>query len=456
MQNAITLYGYETNMLPDQPDTNQNSENNDSTEEQLTGRILCVDDEQPILLSLKRVFRRSKHEVSIANSAAEALEFLEENEVDVVISDMRMPEMDGNRFLSEVAERWPKTMRMLLTGYSDIESTVGAINKGGIYRYIAKPWDDTDLLMCVQRALEIKSLRSERDKLFSITREQNEELLALNNSLEQKVRERTKKLEESNRNIELAYDESITVFSRIIGMREDNASISSEEVAKAADLVGAKLQLTDEQRKNLNYAAFLHDIGKIGLSDDLLKTPYSSLDNTQKEQFQQHCINGEALLLSLAPLHNASSIIRSHHEQVGGGGYPDGLKGDDIPIEARILFVVNEFNDLQSGILLGKPQSAQFASEYLQSHVGLRYDQSVVDAFLDINKSLDRNKSIQKELILDINNVEPGMILAEDIYLRDKVLMLRSGQVLTDTFIQKYKKLKQASNESTMLKIITN
>ena len=107
-------------MLPDQPDTNQNSDNNDSTEEQLTGRILCVDDEQPILLSLKRVFRRSKHEVSIANSAAEALEFLEENEVDVVISDMRMPEMDGNRFLSEVAERWPNTMRMLLTGYSDI------------------------------------------------------------------------------------------------------------------------------------------------------------------------------------------------------------------------------------------------------------------------------------------------------------------------------------------------
>jgi len=100
--------------------------NNNPESEPLTGRILCVDDESQILMSLKRVFRRSGHTVSTANSAADGLKHLAENEIDIVISDMRMPEMDGHHFLAEVAKLYPQTVRMLLTGYSDMESTIGA------------------------------------------------------------------------------------------------------------------------------------------------------------------------------------------------------------------------------------------------------------------------------------------------------------------------------------------
>jgi len=171
--------------------------NNNPESEPLTGRILCVDDESQILMSLKRVFRRSGHTVSTANSAADGLKHLAENEIDIVISDMRMPEMDGHHFLAEVAKLYPQTVRMLLTGYSDMESTIGAINNGSIYRYIAKPWDDTDLLMCAQRALEIKNLRDERDQLNSLTQQQNKDLQDLNKSLEAKVKERTAELEAS-------------------------------------------------------------------------------------------------------------------------------------------------------------------------------------------------------------------------------------------------------------------
>ncbi len=423
--------------------------------EPLKGRILCVDDESQILMSLKRVFRRSGHTVSTANSGADGLAFLAENEVDIVISDMRMPEMDGHHFLAEVAKLYPETVRMLLTGYADMESTIGAINNGSIYRYIAKPWDDTDLLMCAQGALEIKNLRDERDQLNALTVKQNEDLQSLNTSLEAKVRERTAELEASKGEIERGYLDSIAVFARIIGMREGETAAQGERIANAASLVADQLELNETQKKDLHYASLLHDIGKIGLSDDLLKTPYDQMNDEQKEQFQQHTTNGEALLVTLPPLHGAASIIRSHHEQVSGGGYPDQLKGDDIPIESRILLVVNEYEELLSGMLAGRALDSASAINYLVSHSKIRYDSAVVEAFIAINKNLEQTKSVQKEMILNIDNVEPGMILAEDVYLRENVLMLRSGQVLTATFIAKYKTLKKGSKDSMLLKIRT-
>jgi response regulator RpfG family c-di-GMP phosphodiesterase len=422
----------------------------------LKGRILCVDDEAQILMSLKRMFRRSGHKVHIANSAAEGLEWLADNEVDIVISDMRMPEMDGHQFLTEVANQWPQTVRMLLTGYSDMESTIGAINNGSIFRYIAKPWDDTDLQMCVERALENKFLRDERDRLESLTRQQNDDLQALNQSLEAKVKERTKELVESRRVIESAYDDSIAVFARIIDLREGDSQGRSGHIVEQADRVAKRLKLDEIQRKDLQYAAQLHNIGKIGLPDDLIMTPYEKMEPDQKALYQQHSTNGEALLMALGPLSRAATIIRSHHEQVGGNGYPDKLSGEDIPIEARILFVVAEYDDLRSGALLGTPMDSAAAIRYLKSNAGRRYDERVVEEFVLINKDLEESQSVRKELILSIDNVEPGMILAEDVYLRENVLMLRAGQTLTATFIAKYKSLKDESQDSRLLKIVTS
>jgi len=442
-------------MLESQLDTHS-----DAANEPFRGSILCVDDEKQILTSLKRLFRRAGHTVNLANSAAEGLEFLQDNSVDLVISDMRMPEMDGNAFLSRVAEDWPQTVRLLLTGYSDMESTVGAINRGSIYRYIAKPWDDTDILLSVQSALETKHLRDERKRLNELTQRQNVELQELNSSLEQKVESRTQqlknavdKLAQSNDQIKQAYVDSIAIFSRLINSREGEETAHGERIADLADLVAVDLELDETFRENLRYAALLHDIGKMGLPDALLKTPYSSLSDEQKTLYQQHSINGEALLLSLGPLTEASAIIRSHHEQYGGGGFPDQLKGDDIPLGARILGAVNDYDDLLSGSLVGKIMDNASAGAYLQNNIGKRYDKTVVTSLLSIIKENNTTQPVNKELILNIDDVVPGMILAEDVYLRENVLMLRSGQILTESFIDKFKSLKNEANETTSLKI---
>ncbi|MEM7431065.1 MAG: response regulator [Pseudomonadota bacterium] len=128
--------------------------------EQVRANILFVDDEQPILKSLKRLMRQTGHTIHIAESGNQGLQVLEQQNIDVVVSDMRMPQMDGAVFLAEVAQRWPDTVRMLLTGYAELSSAIEAINNGAISRYLTKPWQDEDLVLCIQQAVENKRLKT--------------------------------------------------------------------------------------------------------------------------------------------------------------------------------------------------------------------------------------------------------------------------------------------------------
>lgn len=145
--------------------------------------ILFVDDEPNTLSALRRLFHPSGYRVITAQGGVEGLEVLARDAVDLVVSDMRMPDMNGAQFLEKVGERWPETVRILLTGYADIDVTIDAINKGGIYRYISKPWDDRDVSLTVEQALAGKRLEREKQKLEALTRQQNDELKSLNASL---------------------------------------------------------------------------------------------------------------------------------------------------------------------------------------------------------------------------------------------------------------------------------
>ncbi len=156
--------------------------------------ILCVDDEPNILSALRRLFRGQGYRVHTAESAKAGLELLEREQVDLVISDMRMPEMNGADFLEIVRARWPATLRLLLTGYADVQSILGAINRGEIYRYITKPWDDGDIVLVVRHALERVALEKDKARLEALTQAQNESLRELNATLEQKVEQRTAEL----------------------------------------------------------------------------------------------------------------------------------------------------------------------------------------------------------------------------------------------------------------------
>ena len=406
--------------------------------------ILCVDDESNILSSLRRLFRSEGYKILIAESGAAGLEILEQEPVDIVISDMRMPEMDGAEFLEQVAKRWPETVRLLLTGYADMQSTIDAINKGNIYKYINKPWEDTELKLTVHHAIEQKMLKEERDRLLVITEKQNAELKDLNANLEDKVQQRTAELKQTMGMLEKAHESlkknyiaSVKVFSGIIEMREGNAPGHSRRVAAHAHKLAGLMGLTGDKAQDVLFAALLHDIGKISLPDEVLSKPFSALSEAEKQKVYQHPILGEGILMAVEPLHNAARIISAHHECYDGRGYPARLKGDKIPKGAAILSVVNDYDGLQSGAIFPRQYSETEARKYIKEHRGLRYDPVVVDAFLKMLGEEPPQVAKQRPVSIKSEDLKAGMVLAKSIITKDGVLLLSDGHIIDEHIIEK-------------------
>jgi len=168
--------------------------------------ILIVDDEANILQALKRVFRREPYRVLTASSGAEGVEILQKEHVDLIISDQRMPEMDGTQFLARAKELYPETIRIILSGYTDVNSITEAINVGNVYKFILKPWEDEALRTTIRESLDIARLQRENKALTETIKKQNEELKYLNKNLGKEVENRIAEIELQNEALKLARD----------------------------------------------------------------------------------------------------------------------------------------------------------------------------------------------------------------------------------------------------------
>lgn len=385
-------------------------------------RILVVDDEPGILSALRRLLRNRGFDVSTAESAALGLGLLERETFDAVISDMRMPGMNGAEFLEQVFLRWPDVKRILLTGFSDVDSTVAAINKGKIWRYIAKPWDDEDLVLTVQQACAHRNLMHENARLLALVQEQNEQLRLLNASLESKVEERTKALRQS-------FVNTVNVFSNMMEMRDGILAGHSRRVADLARRVAKKLGMDEKEVQEVFLAALLHDIGKLGLPDRAFEHPFSTLTPDLRAEVLKHPARGEMLLMPIEQLSGAAVLVRQHHEQFDGHGYPVGISGMEIQLGARILSVVNDFDALQLGLMTTHRFNRIEALHYLVENRGKRYDPSVVDAFSAVLTEAEPREFV--ELPLRPASLRPGQRLARDLFHHEGYLLLAKDHVLS-------------------------
>ncbi|MDE2440437.1 MAG: response regulator [Betaproteobacteria bacterium] len=424
--------------------------------------LLFVDDEPGILSALRRLFRQFGYRILVAESGAQGLVELEKTPVDLVISDMRMPEMDGATFLRQVRERWPEAIRILLTGYADVTSTIAAINEGEIYRYISKPWDDNEIVNVVREALERQKLEAENRRLTALTQAQNDELKNLNASLEQKVAERTAELQQALSFVEQAHGElkksfltSVQVFAGLVELRSGPAGSRlaghGRRVADQARTLAQRLGLPDAEVQNITLAGLLHDIGKLGLPDDLLGKPYNTLTQDQRAMVMKHSVIGQNILIAIEKFKEAAVLVRHHHECFDGSGYPDRLSGIAIPQGSRILSVVNDYDALQIGTLVQRPLRTEEAQAYLIDNRGKRYDPMVVDAFIKV--LAEAPKSGPTELPLRTMHLKGGMVLSRDLAHRDGYLLLAKGSVLTADIIGQLVKLEQSENHNLTLYI---
>jgi response regulator RpfG family c-di-GMP phosphodiesterase len=409
--------------------------------------ILCVDDEPNILSSLRRLFRAKGFQVRTAEGGQAGLALLETETVDLVISDMRMPEMDGAQFLAQVRVRWPDTVRLLLTGYSDITLIIDAINRGEIYRYITKPWDDYDIVLIVRQALERQALELEKKRLEALTRRQNEELKTLNASLEARVEARTAELRVANDSLQSANEKlksnfvtSIKVFSTLIEMRGGSLAGHSRRVADLSRRISLELQLDGKQVEEIFVAGLLHEIGKVGFADELLRTPVAMMKPEQLDAYRKHAVQAEQLLLPLQDLRAASEIITAQFERFDGTGFPERLAEKTIPLGARILTLASDYDNMQIGTLTQRLLSPEEARIIIVHSSGKRYDPEVVAAFVNVLGGVPREEAARErsgEIPVIARELLVGMVLSRDLITPSGLLMLSAEHVLDDRVIRK-------------------
>ena len=423
-------------------------------EEDTSARILCVDDEPSILSSLRRLFRANGYRILTAESGAAGLAMLETEPVDLIISDMRMPEMDGAQFLEKVRNSWPDTIRLLLTGYSDIQSILDAINRGEIFRYITKPWDDNDILLVVRHALERKALEQEKRRLEELSQRQNEELKELNASLEKKVEARTVELNSANDKLKTNFLTSIKVFSGMIEMRSEHLAGHSRRVADLARKIALKMGQTPQETQEIFIAALMHNIGKISFSDELLAKPLNLMNGEMLGAYRKHPIRGEQLLMPLENLRGAAKIIRSQQERFDGQGFPDALAGLAIPIGARILAIASDYYNLQIGGMIQRCLPAQEAMAVMLKSRGTRYDPIALNAFESIITGKEVEEAVPESL-LTTRQLQPGMVIARDLVTHDGVLLLSVEHVLNERLIQQILDFEASADAPIMVYVRT-
>jgi len=417
--------------------------------------LLLVDDEENILKSIRRALLREPYKILTARRGEEALDILEHNLIDLVISDARMPGMDGATLLAEVQKRWPSCMRILMTGYADLATTVKAINEGKIYRYISKPWDDDELRMVIRQAMEFHTSEIERKRLERLTQEQNRNLLELNRTLEQRVKERTAELEQTAEMVETAYQEltqsyvkTTMVFSSLIDQRLPSDRHSNSQVIAIIKQFCQHYQLEPELTRNLTMAASLYNLGKLTWDDEMLKQSSNQLNKHYGDIYRQYPAIGESLLMALEPLQAAAKLIRHHQERWAGGGFPDGIKGKTIPPGARILRLAVDFVELRQGVTLNKSMSHEDILSMMAKYSGQLYEPHLCGQFIRL---MELRKEEEYEngniLILRTNQLKPGMRLARNLYSDKGTLIIYEDKILNKMLIDKLREF-EASEQS--------
>ncbi len=405
--------------------------------------ILLVDDEENILNSIYRLLRREKsYEILMAKSGADGLEILNSKlktqnsePVSLIVSDQRMPVMEGVEFLSKAKAISPDSTRIMLTGYADINAVTAAVNKGEIFRYITKPWEDETLLGVIKQGVKQYELLTERKQLLELTRKQNEELSDLNHNLEHKVEDRTKEVQELYKKLKTNFYETIRVFVSLVEHYDSHLGGHVKRVATLAEEFAKELGLSEKEIEEVELAALLHDIGLTGIPKVILAKEMQDLSFNELNLMKQHPAFGQSLLHSIESLHHVGVIIKSHHERHDGSGYPDGLKGEEVPYASRIVAICDTYDEHLNKRVKDKGSEGA-AINQIKSGRGILFEPEIANGFL---KFIGNRKPVEGVIEKEINlsQLQEAMVISRDISTGSGRLLVPKGAILSKAIIER-------------------
>jgi putative nucleotidyltransferase with HDIG domain len=289
--------------------------------------------------------------------------------------------MTGVDLLSRVRERQPEIVRMLLTGYTEMDVAVDAINRGQIYRLITKPWNDDELRATIRQAFDHWDLKNEIKRLNQVTREQNFRLQDMNRNLEAKVRERTKQLVAKHQELRRAYVQTVGALAEAVDAKDAYTRGHSERVGVYASKIAREMGFAKEFIERVYIAGLLHDVGKIGVRDAVITKP-ERLTPEEYEEIKAHPEIGARILEPVDFLRDVAPCVRHHHEWYDGSsrGYPSRLRGDQIPLPSRIILVADTVEAMTSDRPYRNALPLDHVYTELTKYSGSQFDPLVVDA----------------------------------------------------------------------------
>jgi response regulator RpfG family c-di-GMP phosphodiesterase len=403
-------------------------------------QLLCVDDEECILQSLRRLFMDEDFQLISAHSGAEGLALLAENPtVAVIVSDQRMPGMLGSEFLHACRDLAPDAVRILLTGFSDLTSTIDAINRGGLSRYLGKPWNDDELLMVVRDAMKQYTLILENRRLNEIVHQQNEELREWNGNLKSRVLQQTTSLRLKNeqlsqtlQQIKESYESMVVALAGTVKLGGNSPFQHASTVSELA-LAAARMEgMTSDELETIRIASLLHDIGKLGVPQRPPHTPPERMNSQDLRNFSIHAVRGQTVLDVIEYLRPAGVLIRHHHERFDGNGFPDKLAGDAIPLGSRIIAFADFIDNAVSGRdAITLDQALVKAQELGRTRLDPRLQptfEEVAPQVYGAHSQRVNGVSTDRELPPDV--LENGMTVSRNIYSGSGVLLLKKETTL--------------------------
>jgi response regulator RpfG family c-di-GMP phosphodiesterase len=395
-------------------------------------RLLVVDDDEMMVESLKEVLIQQGYDVRGASHGREALNLLREEAFAVILSDHRMPHMSGLELLAETKVIQPNITRILMTGVVNLQTVIEAINKGEIYRFIAKPWRQEDLIMSVRNGVQRYELVCRNQELQKTTQAMNQQLAALNQCLEEKIQLETlqsHQMTELNRALSQNFQRCASLCFKTMQTLYPELGQQTRRVQGLCRLMVDELHLPDDQAQLLETSAWLHDIGLVGLPQDLIRqwqTNPASLSSAQVHLLESHPILGQELASFVHDLAETGRIIRSHHERWDGHGFPDGLAGEEIPWLSRLIGAAAAL------VSHGTDQAA--ALEQIRQGNGSAFDPETIQV---LESCLKRLALPRPEQALPLVKLQPGMVLARDIFTAEGLLLAPAEQVLCEAWINR-------------------
>jgi putative nucleotidyltransferase with HDIG domain len=335
-------------------------------------RVLVVDDEPNVCILLSERLGQDGYQCRTALSGEEALQLMQSDPADVVISDLRMKGISGMALLEEVHAKYPHAAFMVATGVDDIKVSIEAMKKGAC-DYLVKPIQLDSVVSSVERALEKRRLEIELENY--------------RHNLEFMVEQRTRQLQAAMRRIELTYDETLEALGAALDLRDTETAGHSERVSRYALALAHAMECTDEQLKQIRRGSYLHDIGKIGIPDSILLKE-GKLTAEEMAVMQSHVRIGYNIVCRIAFLAGAAEIVLTHQERYDGTGYPQGLMGPEIPLGARVFAIADTLDAMTSDRPYRRALPFETARDEVVRESGRQFDAEVVQAFLKIPENL--------------------------------------------------------------------